>query len=84
MWGILKPTAAIPPRWEPTMTYRGHVKNGQITLDEPAELPEGSEVQVALVDRASDDLNAILLRHAGKGRELPSDLAANHGHLRQS
>jgi hypothetical protein len=31
------------------MTYRAHVKNGQITLDEPADLPEGAEVAVELV-----------------------------------
>jgi len=68
------------PQPETTMTYRGHVKNGQITLDEPVALPEGSEVHVALVDQADEDLNAILLRHAGKGRDLPSDLAENHDH----
>ena len=28
------------------MTYRGHIKNGQITLDEPIELPEGAEVRI--------------------------------------
>ncbi len=33
------------------MTYRGHVKNGQITLDQPARLPEGAEVQVEVVAR---------------------------------
>jgi hypothetical protein len=31
------------------MTYRGHVQNGQIVLDEPADLPEGTEVSVELV-----------------------------------
>jgi hypothetical protein len=31
------------------MTYRGHVKNGQITLDEPATLPEGADVQVEVL-----------------------------------
>jgi hypothetical protein len=33
------------------MTYRGHIKNGQVTLDEPARLPEGAEVSVELVDK---------------------------------
>lgn len=28
------------------MTYRGRIKNGQITLDEPAQLPEGARVTV--------------------------------------
>jgi hypothetical protein len=31
------------------MTYRGHVKNGQITLDEPARLPEGVAVNVEVI-----------------------------------
>ena len=65
------------------MTYRGHVKNGQITLDEPAHFPEGAEVVVALVDQpdnAGEELNGMLLRHAGRGRDLPADLAENHDH----
>ena len=31
------------------MTYRGRVKNGQITLDEAVRLPEGAEVNVAVL-----------------------------------
>jgi len=63
------------------MTYRGHVKNGQITLDEPAQLPEGAEVQVAVVEGAAaeptiwDKLRAI----AGTV-EAPEDWARNHDH----
>jgi hypothetical protein len=33
------------------MTYRGHVKNGQIMLDEPARLPEGAAVSVEVVEK---------------------------------
>ena len=33
------------------MTYRAHVKNGQILLDEPARLPEGAELNVEIVHR---------------------------------
>jgi hypothetical protein len=64
------------------MTYRGHVENGQIMLDGAACLPEGASVQVELIQPPDngDDLNAVLLRHAGKGRDLPADLAANHDH----
>jgi hypothetical protein len=32
------------------MTYRGHVKNGQIALDEEARLPEGAKVNVEVVE----------------------------------
>jgi hypothetical protein len=37
---------------EASMTYRGHVKNGQIALDEPAQLPEGVAVSVQLLEDA--------------------------------
>jgi hypothetical protein len=65
------------------MTYRGHIKNGQITLDKAIPMPEGAEVQVELIEKAngaSDDLVSMLLRHAGKGRDLPPDLATQHDH----
>jgi hypothetical protein len=65
------------------MTYRGHVKNGLITLDEPVEFPEGAEVVVALVEKpqtGGEDLNVVLLHHAGRGRNLPTDLAEQHDH----
>jgi hypothetical protein len=32
------------------MTYRGHIKNGQIALDEPANLPEGVAVKIEVVE----------------------------------
>jgi hypothetical protein len=63
------------------MTIRGHVKNGQITLDESVQLPEGAEVVVAFVEKPQpngEDLNSLLLRHAGRGQGLPSDLAQQH------
>lgn len=65
------------------MTYRGHVKNGQITLDDSVRFPEGTEVVVTLVEEPQnngEDLNAVLLRHAGRGQDLPHDLAAQHDH----
>ena len=62
------------------MTFRGSVTNGQIALDEPVELPDGTEVQVDLATRAGDDLTTLLLMHAEKGRILPAELAANHDH----
>jgi hypothetical protein len=42
------------------MTYRGHIKDGQITLDQAVRLPEGAEVNVEVV--ANGDGNAELLR----------------------
>ena len=35
---------------ETLRTYRGQVRNGQITLDEGAELPEGARVNVEVVE----------------------------------
>jgi hypothetical protein len=63
------------------MTARGHVKNGQILLDDPMPLPEGAEVVIAIVEPApknDDGLSAVLLRHAGLGQNLPPDLAEEH------
>jgi hypothetical protein len=31
------------------MTYRGHVKNGQVMLDEPVSLAEGTQVSIQVV-----------------------------------
>jgi hypothetical protein len=31
------------------MTYKGHVENGVVVLDEEANLPEGAEVDIVLV-----------------------------------
>jgi hypothetical protein len=68
------------------MTYRGHVRNGLITLDNAMPLREGAEVTVEFVDptnasaREAADLASVLLRHAGKGEGLPADLAAQHDH----
>lgn len=32
------------------MSYRGHVKDGQIILDEPAYLPEGAAVNIEVAN----------------------------------
>jgi len=64
------------------MTYRGHVKNGVVVLDEPAELPEGAEVNVELLPARADEptLGQKLMKYAGKAKGLPADLARNHDH----
>ena len=65
------------------MTYRGHVKNGVVIFDEPANLPEGTEVRVEQVTQeAAEPPNwaEVFKDVAGKAKDLPSDLAANHDH----
>jgi hypothetical protein len=36
------------------MTFRAHVRNGRIFLDEPTDLPDGAEVELETVE---DDLS---------------------------
>ena len=62
------------------MTYRGHIRNGQIVLDEPAKLPEGAEVDVALVEAARPTIWEKLSKLAGTVDGLPPDMAKNHDH----
>lgn len=61
------------------MTYRGHIKNGMIVLDESIQLPEGSEVLVQPVG-AQVPLTDLLKSVAGKGNDLPVDGSKNHDH----
>ena len=76
------------------MTYRGHVENGAVVLDESAVLPEGAVVEVAVVDAAlfggSDGESRArgLAKFAGKVNGLPADAARNlehylYGHPKQ-
>lgn len=77
------------------MTFRGHVKNGKVILDQPAVLPDGTEVDVQPVKQPRaktprggkarkpknhDALRDLLLSYAGKLKGLPADLALNHDH----
>lgn len=36
-------------------TVRGRVRNGRLVVDEPTDLPEGTEVELASVDDELDD-----------------------------
>jgi hypothetical protein len=38
-------------------TLKARVRNGHLVLDEPSELPEGTEIDLAMVD-ADDELDA--------------------------
>ena len=68
------------------MTCRGRVSNGVVTLEQPNVLPNGAEVQVSVVKARRKSAKVpvepwrSLLRHAGKGKNLPADLARNHDH----
>jgi hypothetical protein len=70
------------------MTYRGHFKNGQVVLDEAAQIPDGTPVTVDVGVAASNDASApdeqslskLLLSFAGVVQDMPSDFARNHDH----
>jgi hypothetical protein len=73
------------------MTYKGHIENGAIVLDEPVTLPNGAEVMVELaaLQKAEDGENVPTLAERlacviGKAECLPADWAENHDvYLRQ-
>lgn len=59
------------------MTYRGHVENGVVVLDDPVKLPEGAQVQVELASPQSLTL-AERLKDVIGIIEGPPDLAEQH------
>ena len=70
------------------MTYRGHVKNGVVVLDDAVTLPEGAEVQVAVVHLSKPepdrDHGATLYERLkpviGIAQGLPPDASLNVDH----
>ncbi len=70
------------------MSYRGHVKNGDVVLDDAVVLPEGASVQVDLLrdqdQVASEETGASLYERLksviGTAQGLPSDAALNVDH----
>jgi hypothetical protein len=66
------------------MTLQGTVNKGNIVLDEPAPLPEGTRVEVDLKPVDGSDhtptLAERLLKHAGTVPDLPADMSEQHDH----
>ena len=63
------------------MTYRGHVENGTVVLDEPASLPEGARVRVEPEEPTREPTLAERLKDVvGILEGLPPDFAAQHDH----
>ena len=70
------------------MTYRGHVKNGVVVLEDKARLAEGTPVRVQPLRRTPGKKKAArartlgerLMRFAGSAKGLPRDMARNHDH----
>ena len=69
------------------MTFRGHVENGVIVLDDPVDLPEGAVCQVDLSpmpasaqDEGGSTLAERLSSVIGSIEGLPEDASINHDH----
>jgi hypothetical protein len=67
------------------MTWKGHVKNGAIVLDEPVRLPDGITVRIEVDEKKSTtEENALpslaesLASVIGKAENLPADWSENH------
>ena len=41
------------------MSYRGHIQNGALVLDDPLCLPEGTEVRIEPVPSSPDSILAV-------------------------
>jgi hypothetical protein len=71
-----------------SMTYRGHVNNGVVVLDDAVTLPEGLSVRVEPAESVSDEddeknIPTLLERLAplvGKLEGLPPDASVNVDH----
>ncbi len=65
------------------MTYKGHVKNGAVVMDQPVALPEGTPVEVAVAKQSSDEkhhFRGAIMEFAGKVTGLPEDASTNVDH----
>jgi hypothetical protein len=64
------------------MSLWGTVQEGVVVFDAPADLPNGTKVEVLVRETpaAASPLGEKLLRHAGKAQGLPEDAAAQHDH----
>ncbi len=67
------------------MTYRGHVENGAVVLDEPVVLPEGATVRVDVLDAEiaegeGSTLFERLKSVIGTAKGLPPDASQNVDH----
>jgi hypothetical protein len=64
------------------MNLTGTIVNGVVVLDGTAKLPDGTRVDIVVPEqsKAASPLGEMLLRHAGKAKELPADAAEQHDH----
>jgi hypothetical protein len=66
------------------MSYRGHIKDGAVVLDPPAQLPEGSEVRIEILpdkmsrpDTRGNPGPYLLSKWRGRGH-IPGNLSVDN------
>jgi hypothetical protein len=70
------------------MTYRGQVQNGVVVFSQPVPIPEGAEVEVAVVSEEPGEpsppvkrtLRERLNNVIGKAEGMPTDASVNLDH----
>jgi hypothetical protein len=63
------------------MTFKAHVHNGRLVLDEPTSLPEGATVDLVALDDWADDLDEEETRHLDEALpESEDDVKAGRVH----
>jgi len=62
------------------MPYKGHVKNGVIVIEEPVNIPEGTEVSIEIAEGDGPTLAERLASVIGTAKALPDDAAENLDH----
>jgi hypothetical protein len=62
------------------MTYRGHIENGSVVLDDVVVLPEGTRLRVEPLAEAGKTLAERFGDLVGCISDLPADMAQNHDH----
>jgi hypothetical protein len=70
------------------MIWHGHIQNGTVVVDDPADLPDAGRVRIELLPVGEEEspkstsdvglLGAQLLEIAGTADGLPSDAARRH------
>jgi len=63
------------------MTIAGTIQNGVVVLDQPAQVPDGTRVQVVVIPEPDGEPTLRgLLKLAGTVNDLPPDFADQHDH----
>ncbi len=64
------------------MSFEGTIVNGNIVLDEPTSLPEGTRVDVLVKAPPEEPKPTLLslLKLAGRIKDMPADFAVEHDH----